>query len=170
MTFKPTSTAIKACEQLILAMAHLDTIKPVVHAYKQEILNSRQWPIAEKISAQQQKRAPAGTEPEQFVTDPALDYMIDESLWPEYHALVFAARDAAGLSIEGKPEACPVSYAQMAVFEAQKTLIENMQGKSPISLEKWLSTTVALQKEAIDLTLKVLVPFIDQKPKLITIQ
>lgn len=169
MKFTPTPATINAAEQLILAMAHLDTIKPIVTAYKQAILNNRQWPIAEKMLELKQKRAP-GEAPEHFVTDPAVDYMIEESLWPEYHALVFAARDAAGLSIEGKPEACPVSYAQMDLFAAQKALIESMQGKSPITLKEWLSTTPRLQKEAIDLTLKLLVPFVPKTPKSITIQ
>jgi hypothetical protein len=169
MKFTPTPAAINAVEQLILAMAHLDTTKPIVTAYKQEILNSRQWPVAEKMLELKQKRSP-GTTPAHFVTDPELDYTIEESLWPEYHALVFAARDAAGLSIEGKPEACPVSYAQMALFAAQKALIESMQGKSPITLKEWLSTTPTLQKEAIDLTLKLLVPFFSKTPKSITIQ
>ena len=157
--FVPTAQMLSAAENVVSAMAWLETVKPVVLAYQTKILADNKWPYANEWVGR------GLHDPGDVVTDPKDSYLLDEEHSLRYFAECHSARDAAGLTVDGHDK-CPLLVAENLVRKAQQALIDTMEPVTQLSYTM-LSTSadcVANIKKVVDLTRKLLVPHITKTP------
>jgi hypothetical protein len=148
--FTPSATMISAAEMVFAAMAMLQTIGPVVLAYKTNILKEGQWHIKPEFSER------CGDE---VILDPKRAYMLSDADFSVYDTKCKQARDLAGLSVD-HPEQCPLLVAEHLEIQANHALVLSMEGITKITLDKLLSSGMDRYKEYIDLTLRLLAPYV----------
>ncbi|CAB3754426.1 hypothetical protein [Paraburkholderia humisilvae] len=148
--FVPNGNMTRAAENLLVAMAHEDLVRPVVVAYEEEILAQRQFRIARKYV----ERGCADT----VILDRKQSYMLEASDLATYLKQCFEARDAAGLKVR-EPDNCPLLEAENTRIKAESLLLEAMAELPNLAAiaRPWL--TLEARKQAVDLTLNMLAPF-----------
>lgn len=154
MTFKPNDEQCAAARSVVLAMAHLETVRPIVEAYEREILARHNFRIARKW-------VELGCE-DRVILDPAHAYLLDEEDGKVFYAETYKARDAAGLKVED-PEHCPKCVAEHLLIQAKEVLIAAMEPITGITHHQLLCAGLSTVDECVELSLKLLVPFIDVK-------
>ncbi|WP_176329004.1 hypothetical protein [Burkholderia vietnamiensis] len=150
--FQPTKRQINAAETLFLAMAHEQTIQPIVHAYTTAILAKHQFHIDPQWVRDER--------PDRVILDAAHTYLLSESDAATYYRECNEARDAAGLKVEN-PEQCPLLVARSERTRAENELLLAI-GETP-GLEAMASghvLTLEKRAEAIRLSLSLLAPFV----------
>lgn len=148
--FVPNANMIRAAENLVLAMAHEDVVRPIVVAYETEILTRHQFRIARKFVEQGCADV--------VILDRKRSYMLEESDFAIYLKQCFEARDAAGLKVRASDN-CPLLEAEHTRIQAENLLLEAMAELSNLAAigKPWL--TLEARKRAVDLTLNMLAPF-----------
>ena len=152
MDFKPTTAMKTAARAAFLSMAYTDTIRPIVEGYQKEILDFYQWAIAPEWADRRGNK-------ETIILDPDRTYLLTEDDFALYMKECAVAMDKAGLTVDN-PEHCPLLIAQDLQRTAENVLIETME---PITGLK-AKDIYKLEHRAklLDLTLKLLVPFVDK--------
>lgn len=147
--FVPSTEMVEAAAGVFLAMANLQSVEPIVRGYQQKILNEHEWLFAEKYRAQFGRR----------ITCLRNDFMMSESDFARYYALCEHERIKAQLQIKDEGH-CPLIDATTMLTNAQNALIEAMFPVTRMSLETLSSAPVGMRQEFIELTLKLLAPFV----------
>lgn len=146
--FEPNPTQIAAAQLVFMSMALLQTVEPIVTAYKNAILAEGQWRIG-----RHQDRLGDGV-----VTDHKQSYLLSDEDFATYDALCKQARDQAGLVVEDT-EQCPLLVAQDVLVQAQMLLVSEMEPIRGITWDMLLNRGLAVLHEYIELTLKLLAPY-----------
>lgn len=159
--FKPTEAMVNAAETLLLAMAHAETIRPIVLKYEAEILAEGQWhmdrKLYESIELRQLNEPRSGAD--RIILDPKESYMMSEDDFKEYDAKCRDARDNVGLLVDDD-EQCPMLVADHLVMQAEHALIEIMTERTGATKDQLLCAGMDKYKHYVDLTLRLLTPFV----------
>lgn len=150
--FKPSQEQIKAAQNLMLAMAHLQLVEPIVRGYQREILERHQWHICPTM-------ADVGREQE-VITDPKRAYMLADADAAVYYALCDEAKQASGLKLT-KPENCPLLEAEGFVLDARRALVAALEPITGVTWDKLMRNFSELPRY-IELSLKLMAPFVGQ--------
>lgn len=152
--FHPNKEQCAAARAVVMSMAHLETVRPIVETYEREILARHNFRIARKW-------VELGCEDE-VILDPAHAFLLDEEDGKVFYAETCKARDASGLKAED-PEHCPKCVAEHLLIQAKKALIDTMEPLTGITYQQLLCAGLSTLDECVDLSLKLLVPYIDVK-------
>jgi hypothetical protein len=115
-----TADLKSAVETYLLAKAYCETVRPVVIGNQQTVLNSRQWPVDPEHADRWDSM---GETYDPFVTKPDEDYLIDRSLWADYHEAVYQLNEAAGLHVDNY-EYCPLLIAKRDLTDASWAVVD----------------------------------------------
>jgi len=158
MKFTPTPAMISIAETLFAAMAMVELIRPVVTGYQTDILKRGQWPVrpeyADRLGAE-------------VIVDPKLAYLMSEDDFAMYDTQCKAARKAADLHVNDDRN-CPLLVAEHLVIEAEAALIDAMAPLTNLTAEKLNTASLDKRKKAVDLTLKLMAPFVGDSKTIIS--
>lgn len=153
MAFQPTDKQLRAAETLLLAMTHEQIIEPIVKGYEREILARHQFHIDQKWVGRR------GTV-DRVILDPNEAYLLNEADAKIFYEECYEARDAAGLYVE-KPEHCPYCVAHHMRVQAEGAMMEAMAETPGLEhLRRVMQAKLELRDKAVDLTLRMLTPFV----------
>ncbi len=148
--FTPTTAMVGAAQAVFMSMAYLDTIRPVVLAYKTKILADGQWHIRPAFAAR------LGDE---VILDPNTAYLMSDSDFEDYDAKCKLARDLARLPVD-RDDQCPLLVAENLRMQAERELIDAMSSTTNITSHQLWCLGVEAYKKYLDLTLRLLAPFV----------
>jgi hypothetical protein len=149
--FNPTNEMIEAARTVFVAMAFVETIKPVVVGYEKAILAKHQFHIAKQWTDK-------GIADE-IILDPDHSYLLEDADFQVYFEECNKAREAAHLKVDN-PEFCPLLVAEHLQSDAENYLIESMQEVTHIEPSSLYGDN---RKKFLDLTLKLLVKFVKKE-------
>lgn len=140
---------IKAAQNLFMAMAWVETVRPIVQAYEREILNKHQWHIAREWTDR-------GL-PDKIILDPSQSYELDDTDAATYHAECNEARKAAGLEVESE-EYCPLLVAEHEQIKAEWALFDAM--KDVTGIDGHDIYNMEQRRKYLDLLLSMFAPLV----------
>jgi len=156
-TFKPTTSQISIANTVFKAMAYEQCVRPIVEGYQRRILADLQSPPA--LDYGDDSSAP------KIVLEPKHSYLLPDDVFKVYHARCQKARDAAGFKVD-HPDKCPLLIAEHLVIQAKQALIEEMEPVTGLSLDMLTQAGLDNYHQYIELTLKLLAPFVPHDAKL----
>lgn len=153
--FKPTKDMIAAAESVFLAMAFVETIRPIVVGYQAAILKKHQFPVAKQFKDM--------GEIEDVVLNPDHAYLMDlKTDMPKFIKECRVEQKKAGLKTDS-PEKCPLLVAESLLRNAKHVLIETME---PVTGLKASVLIYPHYDEYVELTLRLLAPFVNHESAL----
>lgn len=157
LPFKPTPAMITAAEALFIALAYEQHIRPIVEGYQRKVLAERRWEV----------------DPAMQMTDGVVEYVTDiKSAWlmsnsdhALYHQRCNEERIAAQISSaiddnRSQDDCCPLLVAEEAVRQARFCLCDAMAGITKIDGARAVTLASAHQDKLVDLSLRLLAPFV----------
>lgn len=148
--FTPTAAMVAAAENVFLAMAFERTVAEIVVPYKKEILAEGQWHIKPQF------RGRFGGE---VILDPKQSYLMEEADFAVFDAKCKQARDKANLKVD-QDDQCPLLVAENLVRQAEHALVEAVFELTGLSSDKLLNAGLDKHKAYVELTLRLLAPFV----------
>jgi len=142
--FKPTSEMLAAARAVFVAMACVETVKPVVRGYQQKILDEMK-PVSKMTGL--------------VITEPGLSYQMADRDFGVYHARCNEARKVAGLHVDSD-EYCPLLVAKELLRKARRVLVDVMEPVTKIKADNLYVMPTAKCNEFVELTLKLLAPYL----------
>lgn len=127
-TTNPSAQVISAAQMLIAAMAHEDTIRPIVEAYENAILAKHQWHIAPEYMVEFEMS-------DRVILNREDAYLLGSANIAEFYKECVAQRAAKGLHAS-HPDGCPLLEAKHHRFQAEKELLKvmgTMPGLEPLT-------------------------------------
>ena len=153
--FEPTPSMVDAAQAVFLTIAFVQTIRPVVLKYQTEILAKGQWHIKPEFAPR------LG---DTVVLDPKGSYLMSDEDFAKYDAQCKLARVTANLHVD-KEGHCPLCVAEDMQRQAEHALVAAMMFELPtVTVDKLLQAGMDKYKKYIDLTLKLLAPFVKTGP------
>jgi len=149
--FRPTEEMIAATTVVMLCMAWEETVRPIVLKYKTEILKEMQAGPAEVYK----KYAGVPT----VILEPKDSWALGKADFAFYDACCKKERDDFGF-IVATDDYCPLLVAEHQTLDAQRNLIDIMEPITKISVRQLTCNGLDRYMEYLNLTLKLLVPFI----------
>jgi hypothetical protein len=153
MSFTPTPTMVSLAQSVMVAMAFADTIRPIVVGYETDILKNGQWRIRPEFADRLNN---------EIIIDPKRAYLMSDEDALVFHAECKKARDTAGLKVEND-EHCPLLVAENLVMQCERALIDEMATITGMSSNNLCCIGMDKRKQYIDLTLRLLAPFITRQ-------
>lgn len=148
--FKPTPEMIAAAETVFMTMAFVQTIRPIVVQYQTSILALGNWKIAPQFAAR------LGSE---VILDPKSAYLMTSADFALYDQKCKQARVVARLHVANEDQ-CPLLVAEELARQAEHALVEAMSESTNLSVDKLLSAGLDKYRQFIELTLKLLAPYV----------
>jgi hypothetical protein len=138
---KPTITReiISAAETVFLAMAAVATVRPIVEHYKRKALEQLGYPGYELKHT----------------------YLLPDAVFKNYLVLCNEVRKAAGLHA-ASDDHCPLLVAEHDLCKAQGALVDLMEPIAKLSRHQLLCSGMKNYQEYIDITLRLLAPYVDK--------
>ena len=154
-----TADMVKAAETLFLAMAYTQTIRPIVEGYQKKVLAE----IKPKVS---KKFLEMGTS-QRVITEAKDTYLMNDNDFQVYLKRCAEEAHKAGFKIPND-DYCPLLIAESLERDAEHALIEAMLPITHISKDTVLCSRDGLEnyKKLIDLSLRLLAPFVKKEAKL----
>jgi len=148
--FKPTPEMIAAAETVFLTTAFVQTIRPIVVQYQTSILALGNWKIAplfaDKLASE-------------VILDPKMSFLMTSANFAVYVQRCKLARVVAGLHVANEDQ-CPLLVAEQLARQAEHSLVEAMSESTNLSADILLSAGLDQYKQFIELTLKLLAPYV----------
>lgn len=149
--FKPTQEMIDAAGKVFFCMTHLMTIEPIIKTLEEKLLVDMQLKEARN--------------PNKSIVDSKDVYLASEKdaeLYCEAYSSVLAENGYVEFAKDGR---CPLLVAKKELTLAENHLIKVMEPITQTNIELLSSSGAFLENRAklIDLTLKLLAPFVDSK-------
>jgi len=144
---------IKAAQNLFMAMAWAETVRPIVTGYKKAILKNHQWHIAKEWTDKGM--------PDEIVLDPEHTYLLEENDFTVYLAECNEERKKAGLYVKSD-EYCPLLVADHDVTRAEWALFDAMKDITGIDGHELYGKN---REKYLDLLLKMFAPFVEVSEK-----
>jgi hypothetical protein len=153
-TFQPSQEMLTAAENVFVAMAFENTIRPVVEAYQLKILGEREWMITEEFLDH-----PDQPRQVQKLKD---TFLMSESDFKQFAKRCNEERSGAKLHVQSE-EFCPLLVAEDMTRVAKTVLIDVMTSITTIRSD---DPKLLLDDRAklVDMTLKLLAPFVKPTP------
>lgn len=138
LSFHPSSEQVSAALAVFQCMAAVQTVKPIVLAYRAKVLRELGWGHI----------------------DPERTYDLPDSVFAEYHRRCNEERIAAKLHVDAD-EYCPYLVAKNLLCQAQRVLVDEMEPVAGISFDQIFRSKDALKNydELINLNLRLLAPY-----------
>jgi len=156
--FKPTAAMIEAAENLFVALAFEQTVRPIVEGYQRKILAERTWRCAPEYLERATRMA--SDEPvESHVTDIKLTWTMEKADFAIYLGRCNEERSAAGLIVETEAH-CPLLVAEDTTRKAKYALCEAMTSVTNMNADAAVALKPADYNKMIDLSLRLLAPFV----------
>lgn len=158
-SFSPTPEMINAAELCVMAMAHTQTIRPIVEEHKKKVLAENSYPFADRFKEMARKR---GHELAEFCKEDNAIYMMSDEDFQDYHAKCLALHLSKGIKVE-HPDHCPLLVAEELQRKAERHLCEVMEPITKLSVDDVLCSADGIKNynQLIDLTLRLLVPYLN---------
>ncbi len=154
-SFQPTPEMIRAAELLFVAMAHEAVVREQVHAYEDRIITEQRYTVCADLRA---AAARNGVELPERVDSRAQMAYLSEECFADFHARCLTAGQAIGL-IPSPPYDCPLIEAEAARRMAEDHVLDCMDEVVP-GAGRIKKATTELRAKAMDLSLKLLVPYV----------
>ena len=151
--FKPTEEQIRAAENVLVAMTHEQTVRPVVEQYEQAILEKHQFPAASKW-------VDMGIEP-RVILDRKMTYLLSEADSAIFFRECDEARSTAKLTITREGN-CPLCEAEHLRIQAENAFIQVMSTLPGLGAFSKGVMTLEQRARAIDLMLRLLAAFVNR--------
>lgn len=168
--FKPSKELKQAAETLLLAKTYTETIRPTIEGYQTELLKKLQFKIADKWVNMER----TGLNKE-VITDHKRTYLMDDEDFNIYLKELHQKHIEHGFKDQvtkgGTTKEigfCPLLIAEDTQRQARKLLIDAAEYITGISYDK-VNRVKDLEKLE-DLTLRLVVPFLDRKEILKTLE
>lgn len=153
--FTPSKDMIAAAENVFVAMAYVETIRPIVVGYQTAILAKHQFPVAARFKG-------VGDAPD-IILNPEQSYLMDlDTDLPVFIAACRKEQKKAGLKTD-TPEQCPLLVAESLLRDAKNLLIETMAPVTGLTVAR---LTYPHYGEYVELTLRLLAPFVKKESAL----
>lgn len=149
LNFRPTPEMKRITEILLIAMAHRDTVSPVVLAYQKKILEEGDFKVSPSV------REYAPDRPDR-ITDPARTYLLGDEDARRYYAACNEARKAAKLHVDNE-ECCPKLVSESRVIDAENELMRQMKPLTGLDAP-W---SMDLRRKYLDILIKMMLQHID---------
>jgi hypothetical protein len=149
--FKPTKEMITSAENLFLAMALENTIRPIVEAYQRKVFAERTWEVDEAL-----QKVPGVPE---TIVDVKHAWLMSGPDFAVYLTRCNEVRNAAKLHAE-TTDHCPLLVAENTVRLARHALCNSMVDVTKIDGATAASLPSADYDHLVDTTLKLLAPFV----------
>lgn len=155
-TFKPSDAMIRAAELVFTAKAMCETTREIVVDYQRKILNEGQWPLRAQFRNMEGLGSLANIE---VILNPRDVFLLEDVDLATYLARCNEERIKARLtvSVEGND---PLLEAEYRLSEAQFHLIDLMAPHTGISEDDARGTSPEVIGEIVDLTLRLLAPYV----------
>ena len=150
--FIPQPAMIEAADTLFLAMAKRSLVEPIVLNYQRLILKEGQW----RVKRDYVQRGIY----DEVVLEPDRAFLLEEADFALYDSLCKKAQTMVGLEVKQAGN-CPLLEAKTAVSEAQALLAQSMASVTGLSLDQLLMLPMEKYQLYIDLSLRLLAPFVD---------
>jgi len=157
--FTPSDDMLRSAETVFFCMATVDTIKPIVKEYQKKILKEMQaGPKAEWCEGRR------GLSPNDLILDPERSYLLSDNDFQYYLKRCNEERIKANLHVNN-PEFCPLLVVENNLRKAHHILLDAMQPLTGVEFDDLFKNEKGLEnyEKYIDLSLKLLAPFIDSK-------
>jgi len=155
--FEPTNDMKSAARAVFFAMAYVETIRPIVKKYQHDILKKYKFRTSnEKIESGRRLF------PDEIVTDREHVYMLSRDDFNFYLEECRVAQKEAGLKTDS-PDHCPLLVAESILTDARTILCEAMEPFTKVNKHLVLCSGLDNYRKYIDLSLKLLAPFVDAK-------
>lgn len=137
-SFRPTDDQISSAEAVFMCMAAVQTVQPIVLAYRSKVLRELGWGHI----------------------DPERTYDLPDSVFAEYHRRCNEERIAAKLHVDD-PDHCPLLVVKNLLCKAQRALVDETEPVAGISFDQIFRSKDALKNydELINLNLRLLAPY-----------
>lgn len=147
--FTPTKEMIETANNLVLAMAWTNTIRPTVEAYQLKIL---------KIMQPKHKRTG------EIITDPKHSYLMSDEDFLIYLERINEERKKADLNVEND-EQCPLLVAEDLERKAKRMFCDAMAVITKLNTDTALCSKNGLEnyEKLVDLSLRLMIPFVTVK-------
>ncbi len=157
INFTPSQDMISAATAVFTAMAYVQTIEPIVRGYQKKILDKYKFKI-DKRWTENKRRNPG------IITDPKRAYLMSDDDFKFYLEELNEERKKAGLRVEN-PEFCPLLVAEDILNKAEFLLCQAMEPITKITHDQIMRSGLDKYKKYIDLSLKLLAPFVKNEQK-----
>lgn len=153
-TWLPTPEMIRAAETVFLAIAHTETIRPIVTAYQKKILADMQVPYADEW----QRR---GMHTGEVVLNPDHTYLMEDADFRHYLKRCREEQAKAGLHTDS-PDHCPLLVAECLQRDAEHALIAIMVPVTGLTFDQIMRSSHAMEnlKKYLDLTLRMFAGYV----------
>jgi hypothetical protein len=143
--FKPTPEMVSAAKAVFMAKALTETIRPIVEGYHWKVLRELQ---------------PTDEHTGKVITDIEYDWTMGAVAFQEYWNRCKEEREKVGLRVDN-PDYCPLGVARNLQRKAEQALVECMEPITKLKAENALCAGLEIYKKLVDLTLRLLAPFIE---------
>lgn len=150
-SFKPTEEMITSAENLFLAMALENTTRPIVEAYQRKVFAERTWEVDQALL-----NKPGVAE---IISNVKNAWMMSRADFAVYRKRCNEERIAAKLQAE-TDEHCPLLVAENTMRLARQALCDSMVSVTKIDGAKAASLPSDDYDHLVDITLKLLAPFV----------
>jgi len=150
-TFTPTPEQIRLAEAVFTAMAYESLVRPIVEAYETAILAKHQFKVS-RIWVEKGVR-------DRVILNRKDSFLLSFEDTQVFRAECFAARDAANLKVD-HPEHCPLLVAENLRIQAENALLSALATSPGLESFANANWTMELRAKAIDITLRLLAPFV----------
>jgi hypothetical protein len=147
----------QAAKNLFMAMAFTETIRPIVEGYQRKIINEMKPQVNERDS----KISRLGFK---TITEPKHSYLMNNTDFKIYLNRCNEERIKAGLKVKND-EYCPLLVAEDLQRQAERVFVETMEPITHLTADKVLCSKdgLANYKQLIDISLRLLAPYVDNK-------
>lgn len=149
---------IEAAENLFVAMAFEQTVRPIVEGYQRKILTERIWRCAPEYLERANRRAPDEALDSQ-ITDIKLAWTMEKADFALYVERCNEERIAAGLVVETEAH-CPLLVAQDTTRKAKYALCDAMASVTKMPADSAVTLKREDYERMIDVSLRLLAPFV----------
>lgn len=153
-----TPKMVAAAESLFVAKALEETIRPVVEGFEQEILSRLQLRTDKRYAIHGIDRVVLDRKHTYLLAPDDLAIFLEET---------FSAAKKANLKV-ASPENCPLLEAEYVRMKKENELLEALgQHPSLGSFKNFRSMSLEARAQAIELSLRLLAPFVRKAPELL---
>ena len=149
-----TTEMIAAAETLFLAMAYTQTIRPIVEGYQKRIIAEINPQVCEKFSTFGNNAIKEGKD----------TYLMNDNDFQTYLKRCAEEAHKAGFNIPND-DYCPLLIAESLETDAEHALIKAMYPITHLEANDVLSAGLDKYKALIDLSLRLLAPFVKKGVK-----
>lgn len=147
--FTPTKGMLITAKTVFFAMAHLETIKPIVRGYHQKVLdNLNPRPVSQFTGEE--------------IADIDHAWEMRDDVFTEYDYKCRDERDKAGLHVDS-PDQCPLLVAEDILRQAKALFVDAMKPITTIGHDD-LRCHPNLYDELVETSLRLIAPYMSTKP------